>query len=324
MFDVVTVGAATRDVFLVSKQFMLVPLPEMGGGLAECVSLGHKIDIEKLVLSSGGGATNAAATFAMLGFKTACVCRVGDDEPGRAIVQELGDHHVDTSLIKTVKGGQTAYSTLLTAVNGERTALVYRGVSAEWKEADVKFGKIKAKWLYITSLGGDIPLLLSLVRHAKVHNIRVALNPGNAEVKLGLRALDPVLRQVDVLLLNLEEAQALANLQTTDTKALTGRLMRPDMTLVMTDGANGAHVFQGSDTWRVGTRSVRSVSRTGAGDAFGSGFIAGLLHGLEVPDALRVATFNAESVIGQVGAKAGIIGSWPAKKVLAAISVTHT
>lgn len=324
MFDVITVGAATRDVFLVSKQFMLVPLPELGGGLAECVSLGHKIDVDKLVLTTGGGATNAAATFAALGFATACITRVGDDEPGHAILEDLDARKIDISLVKTVKGGQTGYSTLLTAVNGERTVLVYRGVSGEFKESDVKLSKIKAKWLYISSLAGNIPALLSLVRHAKTTGGSAAFNPGSAEVKLGLRTLDPILRQVDVLLLNLEEAQQLANLQTTDAKELAGRLLRPDMLLIISDGPNGAHAFKGTAYWRVGTRSIRSVSRTGAGDAFGSALVASLLHGLDVPDALRIATYNAESVIGQCGAKAGIIDRWPLKKAVAAISVTNS
>lgn len=324
MFDVITIGAAVRDVFLISKAFMLVPLPELGGGLGECMALGHKIDIEKMVMSTGGGATNAAATFASLGFATACVARVGDDEQGHGVIEDLEQRKIDTSLIKVVKGGQTAYSTLLTAVNGERTALVHRGVSAEFKESDLRLSSMKAKWFYITSVGGNVEVLLKIVRQAKTQKAHVAFNPGSAEIKLGLRMLDPILRQVDVLMINLEEAQQLANLQTTDAKELAGRLLRPDMTLVITDSTNGAHAFQGTAYWRVGTRSIRSVSRTGAGDAFGSGFVASLLHGVDVPDALRIATFNAESVISQVGAKAGIIDRWPLKKAVASISVTNS
>ncbi len=46
MLDVITIGAATRDVFVVSKAFMLIPLPELGGNFAECVALGSKIDFK--------------------------------------------------------------------------------------------------------------------------------------------------------------------------------------------------------------------------------------------------------------------------------------
>lgn len=324
MYDVITVGAAVRDVFLLSRAFMLIPLPELGGNLAECVSLGSKIDVDDLVHTTGGGATNAAATFARLGFATACITRVGDDEPGRAVIADLMQHGVDASTVKTLKNGKTAYSAVLTAMNGERTILTYRGVSAEFQEKDVRLGKLRAQWLYISSLAGNLEPLLSLARQSKLQNMHIAFNPGAGELKAGLRALDPVLRQVAILLMNIEEAQILAGIQTTDVRELARKIVRPGMTLVLTDAGNGAHAFQDGTIWRSGTRAVRAVSRTGAGDAFGSGFVAARMRGYDIADALRVATANAESVIGHIGAKAGILTSWPSKRSLAAISVTVT
>lgn len=320
MLDVITIGAATRDAFVVSKAFMLIPLPELGGNFAECVALGSKIDVDDLVLTTGGGATNAATTFSRLGFRTALVSRVGTDGNGVAVLDELQKEKIDCGFVKKIKNGKTAYSTLLTAMNGERTALVYRGVSSGFSESDIPI-KMHAAWLYITSLGGSIPALLRAARMAKTQHMAIAFNPGNGEIKAGLRALDPVLRQVTVLMLNLEEAQQLTGVQTTDVRELSVKLLRPGMTLLITDGANGSHAFDGTGHWKCGTRAVRSVSRTGAGDAFGSGFVAARLRGYDIADALRVGTLNAENVIGHVGAKAGILSAWPSKKALGAISV---
>lgn len=323
MLDVITIGAATRDVFILSKAFMLIPLPELGGNLAECVSLGSKIEIDTLVQTTGGGATNAAVTFARLGFHTATVSRVGNDVTGNAVIDELQSEKIDTRFVKKIKGGQTAYSTLLTAMNGERTALVFRGVSGEFSENDIP-AKMQAAWLYMTSLDGSIPALLRAVRTAKTQQMLVAFNPGGGEIKTGLRALDPILRQVTVLLVNLEEAQQLTGLQTTDVREIAGKLLRPGMTLIITDSAHGAHAFDGVAHWHSSTRAIRSISRTGAGDAFGSGFVAARMRGYDVADALRIGTLNAENVIGHVGAKTGIISSWPSKKVIAAVSVTQS
>ncbi len=322
MFDVITIGTATRDVFLASKAFLLVPLPELGGNLAECLALGSKIDIDDIHFSTGGGATNAAATFANLGFKTSIITRVGDDEPGHAILTELASLKVDTSLIKTIKHGHTAYSTLLTAPNGERTILVYRGVSADHSEADIQERKIKARLLYITSLGGNLEMIIRLTRHAKNEHLIIAWNPGHGEIKHGLRALDPILRHVTYLMLNLEEAQELTKLPDADPPELAKLLLRPNLTLLITDGVRGTHAFQGDDYWHVGTRNIKLISQTGAGDAFGSAFIAGRLQGRDMPDSLRLGTINAESVISHFGAKAGIIKSWPSAKALLAIPLT--
>ena len=322
MYDVITIGAATRDVFIVSKAFMLIPLPELGGNFAECVALGSKIDVDSLVLTTGGGATNAAVTFARLGFRTATVSRVGNDATGHAVIEELTHEKVATSLIKKVKGGQTAYSTLLTATNGERTVLVFRGVSANFSESDIPT-KPNAAWMYISSLGGNFPVLMRAVRTAKTQQLHVAFNPGSAEIKAGLRALDPILRHVTVLNLNLEEAQQLVGMQTTEVRDIASALLRPGMTLIITDGPRGAHAFDGTAHWHSATRPIRSVSRTGAGDAFGSGFVAARLRGYDIADALRIGTLNAEAVIGHVGAKAGILSSWPSKKIIAEITVTQ-
>lgn len=323
MYDVITIGAATRDVFVVSKAFMLVPLPELGGNFAECVSLGSKIDIDELVLTTGGGATNAAATFARLGFRVGTVSRIGNDAIGASILDELKKEKIDVGFIKKIKGGKSAYSTLLTAGNGERTALVFRGVSSEFKESDIP-AKMHASWLYISSLAGSMPALMRAVRMAKVQHMAVAFNPGNGEIKAGLRALDPVLRQVNVLFINLEEAQQLTGVASTDVRDIAAKLLRPGMTVIITDSVRGADAFDGASHWHSGTRQVRSVSRTGAGDAFGSGFIAARLRGYDIPDALRIATLNAENVIGHVGAKTGILSSWPSKKIMAAITVTQS
>ena len=89
MYDIITIGAATRDVFLVSNAFVAIKSKKFATGAGECVALGSKIEVSNLVLTTGGGATNAAATFGSLGFRTAAICRVGDDSPGKDVVEDL-------------------------------------------------------------------------------------------------------------------------------------------------------------------------------------------------------------------------------------------
>ena len=131
-FDVITIGSAVRDVFLVSKEFQIIKSPRFQTGLGECVSLGSKIEVDNITLTTGGGGTNAAATFAQLGLRTAVITRIGNDEPGQAILNDLATYGVDSSLVRVIKKGATGYSTLLTTTDGERSVLVHRGVSNEF------------------------------------------------------------------------------------------------------------------------------------------------------------------------------------------------
>ena len=83
MYDVITIGAATRDVFLLSDHFHVAKDKHLSSfGEVLYFNLGSKNELKEVILTTGGGATNAAVTFARQGLTTACICRVGDEESG--------------------------------------------------------------------------------------------------------------------------------------------------------------------------------------------------------------------------------------------------
>ncbi|MFH1401112.1 MAG: PfkB family carbohydrate kinase, partial [Nanoarchaeota archaeon] len=59
------------------------------------------------------------------------------------------------------------------------------------------------------------------------------------------------------------------------------------------------------DGWvyKVLPRKVKIVETTGAGDAFASAFVCGLIYSRSPDDCLRLASLNAESVISHYGSK---------------------
>ena len=78
--------------------------------------------------------------------------------------------------------------------------------------------------------------------------------------------------------------------------------------VVMTDGPRGAIVSDGRTLYRAGIfKETRRVDRTGAGDAFGAGFVAGLIQKNDITHALRLASANATSVVEYIGAQPGIL-----------------
>lgn len=318
--SVLTIGSATRDVFLFSKLFRVMPMPGSPGVLAECVTLGAKIDVDGLTIATGGGATNAAATFANLGFTTSLMARVGDDANGREILADLAGRGINTSFVSVAKKEMTAYSTLLTAEGGERTALVFRGASVNLTEKDIKLSKITADVVYLTSLGGNVALALSIAKACERKGSMLAWNPGGQELKSG-RGLDPIRKLVAILIVNLQEAQLLTGKSSNDPKVQCELLALPGQIVVITDGQNGAWARKDKSTWHCRTTGVSSISRTGAGDAFGSAFTAAIASNLSVEDALRLGTMNGENVVQHIGAKAGILRAWPKESDLAAYRI---
>ncbi len=317
----ITIGSAVEDVFLVSNEIEVVKSKRFRTGAAECVSLGSKIEVDKLFISSGGGATNAAATFASLGFKTACIAKVGNDAASEFIQQDLDRWGVDKNLLTRAKG-QSGHSVLLTAKSGERTALVYRGVSGTLKESDLDWRMFeRTRWVYLTSLGGNMNLAKKIVATCKKTKTHLAWNPGMEEIKNEpTEILELLERDIDVFNVNREEAAALARIsQESILKLFTELHSGKNRVRIITDGEQGSYVCNGASCYRAGTSGKQSVSRTGAGDAFGSGVVASLLQGDPIHTALRVGTLNAESVIQSLGAKEGILKKFPSAKALATV-----
>ncbi|HBP00280.1 TPA: hypothetical protein DD617_03790 [Candidatus Uhrbacteria bacterium] len=319
MSDVITIGASTRDVFLFSDQFKFISSDQFETGIGECVTFGTKIDIDRVVYTTGGGATNTASTFARLGFSTACVSQIGEDTAGKDVVNDLKHEGIKTSFIRTIKKEGTAYSTLLTAPNGERTVLVYRGASAHFVSASIPWKNMRAHCFYLTSLGGNIPIIKQILHYAQKQKTFVVWNPGAQEIEKGLATIQKLLPFVDVFSVNREEAEKL-----TGEKEITNMmriLTTPHHITIVTDGARGAYAYTNGHTFFATSTDAKAISRTGAGDAFGSGFVAGFLKTQSLESSLKIAVLNAESVIQKIGAKAGILHTWPSSSQMKRIRI---
>lgn len=307
MYDIITIGSATQDVFLTSADYQLIPSKKFTTGVGECFAFGSKIEVKNIFLDTGGGATNTAVTFAHLGLKTAVITRIGKDAPGREITSVLKKERVDTSLIIEKAKEHTAYATILLTKAGERTVLVHRGASAHFFAKEVPWTKLRTRWFYIGSVGGNIPFLKAIFLFAKKHRITIAWNPGNMELRHGLGALQPFIDAARVFLLNREEANQ-----------LFGETHRRDQKniLAITHGANGAFVYADGQEWYAPSTGHKPVNTTGAGDAFGSAFVSGIMKGLTAADALRLAILNSGLVVTKMGAKNGLLEKMPSLSAL--------
>jgi len=312
MLDVITIGSATRDVFIKSATLDVHESDEPPFGMESCFPIGAKIDIDEMVFQTGGGATNAAATLARLGFKVATVSSIGRDPNGRDITEEFSELGISDRFLQRDSGDQTAYSIIIVAGSGERTILVYRGASRRLDPEAIPWKKLRAKWFYLSSLGGDIKTVARILEHAESNGIRVAWNPGNGELKHGIGELESLIRKVDVFNLNREEASALTGIGTEDLNGIIGRLRGlPKRFLLVTDGLGGTYAADAENVSHCGVIDVPRSNTTGAGDAFGSGFVAGLLRKDDVSYALAVGTWNATGVVQEMGAKRGLLSAFP-------------
>ncbi len=307
-YDIVSIGSATQDVFLNTKDFQILPSDSFPVGKGICIPYGSKIPIQKILFASGGGGTNAAVTFARQGFKTACIGVIGKDANGTSILDELRREGVDGKYIQIHHDDITAYSVVLVSDNGERTILSYKGEGAHWSVDAVPWGQIECGWMYVNSLGGHSDVLERIVAEAQRTGRHLATNPGGKELELGLEKLANHWKKFDVVGMNQEEAAGLTGVPFEKRDDIF-RIMDEAIggIFIMTRGGDGVRVSDGHYLYTAGIPNRDVVERTGAGDAFHAAFVAEFIRSGSIEKAIQLATANSTSVVMQYGAKAGIL-----------------
>jgi ribokinase len=295
-YDVITFGSAVVDVFIDSKE------DEKKGEF--CFPAGCKIAVDNINFTVGGGGTNTAAAFSKLGLKAGFAGKIGDGHNAGIVLRELKKSKVD--FLGKQGREHTGFSIIFGGRGGDRVILTHKGINNLLRIEDLNFRKLDADWFYIASLMGEsFKTIKKIIPIAKKKGIKIAFNPSQYQVKQGAKKLKVILENTDVLILNKEEAITLVG-----KGDLLGKLnsLGPKIVCV-TDGKNGNEVYDGIHRLKAKVhQDIKVVERTGAGDAFGAGFIAGLIKNMAVEEAMQCGIANSESVIQTPGAKGGLLG----------------
>lgn len=302
-----SIGAAVQDVFL-SNSEEFIPVNENPHESFMHLAMGAKADVNKINFSTGGGAMNAATTFARQGLESIFIGKIGNDPAGQAVLDTLDSEHINAEYMVYSQKYNTGYSVLLLAPDGERTILTYRGASTHYRVVNFNhITDLKADWLFLSTLSGNFEVLEHLLRWARDNDVKVAFNPGKKELKNSQKLAD-LLTYIDVLSVNKEEAQVFTDGETI--QQLAAQLAQSVRYALVSDGPRGAAASDGLRVVTAGVYEDVSVKdRTGAGDAFTSGFVSQIAQNKSLEHALAFASANSTSVVTQIGAKSGILHS---------------
>jgi len=303
-FDLVTVGGATVDLFLLIDPTN--PHFKFNKETNELsMHLGDKIVLDNAKFTVGGNAANVAVGVKRLGFKTLIFAEIGEDEFGHRILKTLKGEGVDTK--KIIKGTQTSFSIILNYAK-DRTIFTEKPE----REHNFSFVGLKTEWIYLTSLGEKWEEAYRKVEDLiQKKKIKLAFNPGATQLDKGLSSFSYLLSNTEVLIMNKEEGERISNIkyQLSNIKELLLELKKlgPKI-VVVTDGENGSHAInEVGEIFYQEAVKVRVMSRTGAGDAYSSGFLGALMAGKTLKEAMLWGTKNAASVIRLIGAQAGLM-----------------
>jgi len=286
---VVCVGSATVDNILQTH----LPLSE--------IKIGDKALVDKMEVHSGGGATNAGVALKLLGVRVKIIAKLGQDHAADIVLKELKHYHLQNLCLHRSRKN-TDYAVLVSSKGKDRIIYVHKGASNDLSPDDYHKKDLNTNWLYLASLlGKSFSTVKGMVKEAKKRKARILFNP-SLYLAQQKKMIAPVLKDTDILVLNKEEAENLYH-KTTMTKLLLGIHGKGPKTVVITDGAKKIHALHEENIYTLTPPKVKVMATAGAGDAFTSGLLAGIIKGKPFPVALQLGVVNSLSVIQRLGTK---------------------
>lgn len=302
MYDVVTVGSSTVDIFAQTAFSELIKIidPKKEVDLLSFPS-GSKVLVEHIEQTIGGSGTNAGVALSRLGHKVAYVGKIGEDSNGDLIIRELRKEKID--VLASRKKGFSGYSIILETLEHDRTILAYKGVNNDLRYNDVPLKKMKTRWFYFGSMmESSFKTQERLARFARKNNIQILFNPSNYLAQKGHTYLNTILKHTTILTLNKEEASCLSGKEDIKDVLLALHSYGPKI-VVITDGKKEINAYAEDILYTCKPPKTKVVDCTGAGDAFSSAFLSGVIQEKEIPECLKMGVVNSSSIIKRYGAK---------------------
>jgi ribokinase len=302
MYDVITVGSATVDVFAKTHFSELIKIIDPKGETdLLAFPSGAKILIDELEFTTGGGGTNTAVALTRLGHKVGFIGKLGTGTNSDFIHRNLKKEKID--LLCSHGKGHAGYSVILDTLEHDRTILTYKGINDELRNEDVPYKKLKTKWFYFGAmLEESFRTLERLAEFAQQRNIKIAFNPSTYLAEKGVHQLKHIISRTELLVLNKEEACLLVGKDTMEGLLFKLRNLGPKI-VVITDGKNDLYVIYEKYIYSSKPPFVKIIDTTGAGDAFAASFLCGIIKKKDIEFAIKLGIVNSQSVITHYGAK---------------------
>jgi len=273
--------------------------------------------IMQQTLAPGGSAANTIYGLAKLGIKTGFIGAIGDDDDGKLLLHDFQSRGVDISQIKIKSGAATGSVLCLTDKRGRRALYVSPGANSLLTWQDINFQYLnQARIIHLSSFVADEQFHLQhQVLSAISPSVMVSLAPGALYANRGWDALAPWVSRASILFVNQHEMRVLTG---EEFEAGARRCLKQGCGIVVVTLGKGidrgkqpsaCYINDGAREYYIeAQRGKRGavIDTTGAGDAFATGFLYGLLKGKNLMECGLLGQVVARFAISKMGARAGL------------------
>ncbi len=260
----------------------------------------------EFLMNHGGKGANQAVAAAKLGGNVTFIAKIGDDIFGAETLEMLRRTGIDTSHVSVSSDLPSGVALINVDAKGENSISVASGSNAalSGKDIDNAMEVISTADVMIAQLETPVETVAYAAEMAKRHGVTVVLNPAPAPLS---PLPDALLRNVDIIIPNKTEAEAISGISITDgdseRKAIEAISAKGVGTTIITLGSKGALLCTGGDFIMVPTMKVKTVDTTAAGDTFCGAFCVALTEGKGLVDAVRFGNKAAAISVTRNGAQ---------------------
>lgn len=297
MLDLITIGE-TMVAFMPEKK--------------EFIRYAHNFEKK-----TAGAESNVAIGISKLGHKSGWISKLGKDEFGEFIIRELRGEGVDTSNVVKTNAYPTGIMFKQFNTGSETSVFYYRKNSAASKLTKDDIDENYIKQAKIVHISGITPALSKecketidyIISIAEKNNIIVSFDP-NIRLKLwtkeeAKKSLIGILEKSQVILIGIEEAEIL--LGEKEPYAVINKLRNMGIEkIAIKIGSKGAIVADTKDVFEIPVVKVKVVDNIGAGDAFNSGFLSGIIEQKSIKECGKMGVLMGAFAVSSFGDVEGL------------------
>jgi len=274
MFDVITLGHILYDMRCYVDDF---PKPDKTSFVKG-----------KIKHSIGGSATNVACNLAKLGRKTCLISKIGLDENGKYLIEELRKLGVCEDYVLVNKEKQTGVAMLIINKQGEPILVEMIGANEPILPKEISKEAIEnSKHLHMS--GTNLEALEAASKIAKKLRKTISFDPGRTKSQFGFKKLKKIFYRCSIIFFNEAEVCRVIGKESFEESLEEIRKKLKDKIIVIKRGKNPTLLFSPRKNFSVSTIKVKVIDTIGAGDAFTAGFLHKFLSRKSLEECVKFA-----------------------------------
>jgi ribokinase len=264
----------------------------------------------------GGSAANTIYGLAKLGIPTGFCGALGDDIQGKLLLRDFRRMGTDATQV-SIKPGQASGTVLCISSSQGRALYVLPGANGLIEPGDIEIAYLdQAEYFHVASFVDDAQFVLSRDIVEKLSpRVKLSFSPGALYVSRGMEALKPFFKRSEVLFINREEIETLT---ADDFRPGAKQCIASGCKVVVVTLGEGfkqgrqnvvAYVRDSASEWYIGAGEPAGLDvadTTGAGDAFATGFLFGMLQAKGLAACGKLGNCAARLSLKCSGARQGL------------------